>query len=109
MKRIISGLVAVMAMGSFTLAIAQDGAAIYKAKCMPCHGPEGKGSAMAPAMTGNEWLKKASDQEINDVILKGREGAAKKYKQYAIGMPAQKLSEAETKAVAAYVKGLAGK
>lgn len=109
MKRVIAGMVAALAMGSFSLALAQDGAAIYKAKCMPCHGPEGKGSAMAPAMTGNQFVKTASDQEIQDVILKGREGAAKKYKQYAIGMPAQKLNDAETKAVTAYIKGLAAK
>lgn len=109
MKRIIAGVVAALAMGSFTLALAQDGAAIYKSKCMPCHGPEGKGTAMAPAMTGNPWLKTASDQEINDVILKGREGAARKYSQYAVGMPGQKLSDAETKAVSAYIKDLAAK
>lgn len=109
MKRAIAGFVAVLALGSFSMALAQDGAAIYKAKCMPCHGPEGKGSAMAPAMTGNQFVKTASDQEIQDVILKGREGAAKKYKQFAIGMPAQKLNEAETKAVTTYIKGLAAK
>lgn len=109
MKRTIAGIFAALAMGSFTLALAQDGAAIYKAKCMACHGPEGKGTAMAPAMAGNEFLKTASDADIHDAILKGREGAAKKYKQYAIGMPAQKLSEAETKAVTAYIKGLAAK
>lgn len=109
MKRIMAGFVAVLALGAFSLAWAQDGAAIYKSKCMPCHGPEGKGSAMAPAMTGNQFVKTASDAEITDVIVKGREGAAKKYKQYAIGMPAQKLSDAETKAVVTYIKGLAGK
>lgn len=109
MKRILAGVVAVLAMGSLSMALAQDGAAIYKSKCMPCHGPEGKGTAMAPAMTGNQFIKTASDQEITDVIVKGREGAAKKYKQYAIGMPAQKLSDAETKAVLSYIKGLAAK
>lgn len=107
MKRMLAGAVAVLAMGSFTLALAQDGAAVYKAKCMPCHGPEGKGSAMAPAIVGNQYVKAATDQELTDVIVKGREGAAKKYKQYAIGMPAQKLTDEETKAVIAYMKELA--
>lgn len=107
MKRMLAGAVAVLALGSFSLALAQDGAAIYKSKCMPCHGPEGKGTAMAPAVVGNQFVKAASDQELTDIILKGREGAAKKYKQYAIGMPAQKLSDGETKSVIAYMKDLA--
>lgn len=107
MKRMLAGAAAVLALGSFTLALAQDGAAVYKSKCMPCHGPEGKGTAMAPAMVGNQFIKTASDQELTDIILKGREGAAKKYKQYAIGMPAQKLSDDETKSVIAYMKDLA--
>ena len=107
MKRMLAGAAAVLALGSFTLALAEDGAAVYKSKCMPCHGPEGKGTAMAPAMVGNQFVKAASDQELTDIILKGREGAAKKYKQYAIGMPAQKLSDDETKSVIAYMKDLA--
>ena len=106
MKRMLAGAAAVLALGSFTLALAQDGAAVYKSKCMPCHGPEGKGTAMAPAMVGNQFVKAASDQELTDIILKGREGAAKKYKQYAIGMPAQKLSDDETRSVIAYMKDL---
>jgi len=106
MKRMLAGAAAVLALGSFTLALAQDGAAVYKSKCMPCHGPEGKGTAMAPAMVGNQFIKTASDQELTDIILKGREGAAKKYKQYAIGMPAQKLSDDETRSVIAYMKDL---
>lgn len=106
MKRMLAGAVAVLALGSFSLALAQDGAAVYKSKCMPCHGPEGKGTAMAPAVVGNQFIKAASDQELTDIILKGREGAAKKYKQYAIGMPAQKLSDDETKSVIAYMKDL---
>lgn len=107
MKRMLAGAVIALAMGSFTLALAQDGAAVYKSKCMPCHGPEGKGTAMAPAIVGNQFVKAASDQELTDIILKGREGAEKKYKQYAVGMPAQKLSDAETKSVIAYMKDLA--
>lgn len=106
MKRMLAGAAAVLALGSFTLALAQDGAAVYKSKCMPCHGPEGKGTAMAPAMVGNQFIKAASDQELTDIILKGREGAAKQYKQYAIGMPAQKLSDDETRSVIAYMKDL---
>ncbi len=62
---------------------------------------------MAPAFKGNAWVKGAADAEVTDTILKGREGAAKKYKNFPMGMPKQKLSDDEVKAVVAHIKGLA--
>ena len=88
---------------------AADGAAIYKAKCAICHGAEGAGTPMGPAFTGNNFIKTSDEVVISEVIVNGREGAAKLYKQYAIGMPKQQLAEAELKAVTGYLKGLAGK
>ena len=32
---------------------------------------------MAPAFAGNEFIKTASEEQITEVILKGREGAKK--------------------------------
>ena len=109
MKRIIAGALMVLALGSMGIAEAGDGAVIYKAKCLPCHGADGKGTAMAPAFAGNEFVKASTEEQITEVILKGREGAKKAYKQFAIGMPAQKLSADEAKDVVAYLKTLAGK
>ena len=109
MKRIIAGALMVLALGSMGIAEAGDGAATYKAKCVPCHGADGKGTAMAPAFTGNEYIKTATEEQITEVILKGREGANKAYKQFAIGMPAQKLSADEAKDIVVYLKSLAGK
>lgn len=109
MKRLIAGVLTVLALGSVSVATAGDGAAVYKAKCLPCHGAEGKGTAMAPAFTGSEFIKASTDEQISEVILKGREGAKKAYKQFAIGMPAQKLSADEAKDVVAYLKTLAAK
>lgn len=110
MKKTIIGS---MALGAALLfggaAFAADGAAIYKAKCAACHGADGQGTAMAPAFKGSEYMKTAKDAEIADVITKGREGAAKKYKQFAIGMPKQSLSEDEVKAVTDYLRTLAAK
>ncbi|MBI1911019.1 MAG: cytochrome c [Deltaproteobacteria bacterium] len=88
-------------------AIAADGGAIYKQKCSPCHGADGQGTAMAPAFKGNAWVKGAAEAEISDTITKGREGAAKKYKQFAIGMPKQNIAGDDLKAVVAHLKGLA--
>lgn len=106
MKRLIAGALMVMVMGSWNMAVAADGAALYKAKCQPCHGVDGKGTAMAPAFVGSEYIKTATDAQITEVMLKGRQGAEKKYKQFAIGMPAQKLSADEAKDVVAYLKSL---
>lgn len=106
MKRMIAGTLMVLALGSWNMAMA-DGAALYKAKCQPCHGVDGKGTAMAPAFAGNEYIKTGTNEQITDVIVKGRQGAEKKYKQYAIGMPAQKLTADEAKDVVAYLKSLA--
>ncbi|MFQ5737200.1 MAG: c-type cytochrome [Thermodesulfobacteriota bacterium] len=91
-------------------AMAADGAAIFKSKCSPCHGATGQGTAMAPAFNGNEYIKSSSVDEIAHTIKTGRQGAQKHYKQFAIGMPAQKtMADADVKAVVAHLKKLAGK
>lgn len=110
MKKIIVGSLALGA--AFFLssaAFAADGAAVYKAKCAACHGADGQGTAMAPAFKGSDYVKTAKDAEISEVITKGREGAAKKYKQFALGMPKQTLAEDEVKAVTDYLRTLAAK
>lgn len=108
MRKILGLAVLALGVAAFTgTAMAADGAAIYKAKCTPCHGADGAGTAMAPAFKGNAWLKGAADADVAAVITNGREGAAKKYKQFAIGMPKQKLSDDEVKAVVGTIKGFA--
>jgi mono/diheme cytochrome c family protein len=89
--------------------MAADGEAIYKSKCIACHGADGKGTPMAPAFKGSAYIASNSDQAIAEVILKGREGAAKMYKNIPLGMQAQKLSEEDVSAVVAYLKSLAAK
>ena len=51
MKRLTMVLVA-LAMMMSTAAFAEDGAALYKAKCAGCHGAAGEGK-MGPAIKGN--------------------------------------------------------
>lgn len=81
------------------------GAAVFKMKCSPCHGVEGKGTTMAPALKGNDWVKGASNGEVADVILKGRQGKAKKYPNFFVDMPATKgLSEGEVNALVEYLR-----
>ena len=92
-------------------ALAADGAAIFKTKCAACHVAEGQGTpGMAPAFQGNEFIKKHSVAEISLVVKNGRAGAEKKYKEFAIAMPAQKtMSDDDVKAVVEHVKTLAAK
>ena len=50
MKRFMFVLVVIALMSGMALA-AEDGAAIYKAKCAMCHGPDGAGKS-GPALKG---------------------------------------------------------
>jgi len=108
MKRLIGfGLAAAVVFGGATFAAAADGGAIFKSKCSTCHGPQGQGTKMAPAFKGNAFIKNSSEADIANVIKSGRNGAEKKYKEFAIGMPKQTLNDDEVRAVVAQLKSLA--
>ncbi len=89
-------------------ALAADGAEIYTKLCAACHGLKGEGMAMmSPPIKGSEFILKGKEAEISDVILKGRAGDAKKYKDIPIPMLPQKLNDEEVAAVIAHMKELA--
>lgn len=75
---------------------ADEGAALYKAKCAGCHGPAGEGK-MGPALKGT----KLSEQELVDVLAKGAETKKPPHKKGISG-----LTQQQAKAVATYVKSL---
>ena len=107
MKRMFAVGVFALAVAFSGSAIAADGAAIFKTKCVACHGADGKGTPMGPAQAGNDFIKNSKEADIAAVIKNGREGAAKKYKQFAMAMPKQTtLSDDDVKAVIAYLKSL---
>ncbi len=87
-------------------AIAADGKKIYQSKCMACHGANGAGTPMAPALKGNDFVKNSSVDELKNLLANGREGAAKKYPKFPIGMPKSGLNDADAEAVISYIKGL---
>jgi cbb3-type cytochrome c oxidase subunit III len=112
MRKIIVGLTVVLAfvfVFAFTgTSMATDGAAIFNSKCKMCHGTGGKGTAMAPKLAGNEFVK-GDRALVVATVANGRKGDQKKYTgKFNMPMPVwgTKLSEAEIGAVVDYVRGL---
>ncbi|MGB7267191.1 MAG: cytochrome c [Terracidiphilus sp.] len=84
-----------------TMCFAEDGAAIYKAKCAMCHGPSGTPSAGMAKMLG---IKPVSDPAMKAVTEAQVETTVKDGK--AKMKPVAGLTDAQVKAVAAYFKTL---
>jgi len=87
--------VALLAMIS-GVAVAEDGAALYKSKCAMCHGAAGEGK-VGPALKGT----KLTDAQVADLLTKGEAG-----KKAPHGKAVAGLTEEQAKAVATFVKGL---
>jgi len=77
----IAALVLTIAVALFVLipnlSWAEDGAAIYKAKCAACHGADGAGkpAAKIPSLVSDD-AKKLSDADLTDFVANG--GPSKK-------------------------------
>jgi len=95
MKRFITALAVFAFMTGMAFA-AEDGAAIFKAKCAMCHGAAGEGKT-GPALKGTSL----SAAEIQDALLKGAPGKKAPHGKAMPGLTADQAS-----AVAAYVKSL---
>jgi mono/diheme cytochrome c family protein len=94
----------ILLLTAFT-AVAEDGAAIYKAKCASCHGADGTGqTAMGKSMKlrdlGSAEVQKQSDADLYKVTADGK-GKMPAYKA--------KLSDAEIKALVAHMRTFAKK
>jgi len=72
---------------------AEDGAAIYKAKCAMCHGPDGAGK-IGPALKGTKV-------DVADFVMNGAAGKKAPHTKGVSGVSAD-----QAKAVAEYVKSL---
>ena len=98
MKPILIGLLFALGL------VAADGDAVFKARCTPCHGSDGKGNAAigTPDFTNSKTLSNLSDADVIETISNGRKGTI---------MPAWKgkLSDEEIAAVGAYVRSLGRK
>ncbi|HEU5403809.1 MAG TPA: cytochrome c [Terriglobales bacterium] len=94
MKRFVMA-VALLAMIS-GVAVAEDGAAVFKTKCAMCHGAAGEGK-IGPKLQGIGL----TDAQIVDLLTKGEAG-----KKAPHSKPVNGLSADQAKAVAEFVKGL---
>ncbi len=75
-----------------------EGAKLFAANCVACHGLDGEGSAAAPALRGNLFVKLSSPEKIKETIRNGRLDR---------GMPSwQNFTEEQLASIAAYVKSL---
>jgi mono/diheme cytochrome c family protein len=84
--------------------LVRTGGPLYRRHCQRCHGADGKGdqeqinSDNCPDFSSLAWQEQRSDARLRASILKGTEG----------GMPAfRRLSEAETRALVAYIRSFA--
>jgi mono/diheme cytochrome c family protein len=76
---------------------AEDGAALYKAKCTACHGPDGAGkpAAKIPSLVSDD-AKKKSDADLTGVVNTNPKHAA----------VAKTLNEDQVKAIIGFVRDL---
>lgn len=95
MKRFITGI-AVFALMSGMAFAAEDGAAIFKAKCAMCHGAAGEGKS-GPALKGSSL----TTAQIADVLTNGAPGKKAPHGKALSGLTADQVT-----AVAAFVKSL---
>jgi len=79
---------------------ADDGAAIYKAKCAACHGADlaGKPAAKIPSLVSDD-CKKASDADLTDMIANGG-----KDKKASHAFAAKGVTPDQVKMVVSYIR-----
>jgi cytochrome c6 len=101
----VTTIVLILIVAIAPIALAADGAAIYKAKCTACHGADGKGqTTMGKKMNlrdlGSPEVQKQTDKELYDWTAIGK-GKMPAYKD--------KLSDEEIKALVAHMRAFAKK
>lgn len=100
--KIMSGIVLLFLLNAATPVSAEDGAALFRAKCAMCHGPDGAGAtAMGKKLglkpLGSSEVQKKTDAELTAVITSG------KGKMPAFG---EKLTADQVKALVAHIRTL---
>jgi mono/diheme cytochrome c family protein len=105
MRRIILPAVIALGVGFSGAALAADGEKFFKEVCGVCHGQKGQGSPLAPALKGNEFLEKASVDDLKKLIRGGRKMKDKKYPRFPIEMPEHpQFTDEDIEAIIEYAK-----
>ena len=86
------------------MCFAQEGTAVYKAKCAMCHGPEGIPS---PALAKSMDIKPVTDPAIRALTVAQIEAAVRNGKGKM--KPVAGLSDAQVSAVSEYFKSLSNR
>jgi alcohol dehydrogenase (cytochrome c) len=73
-----------------------SGRRIFESQCSRCHGPQGGGGELGPAITGT--VASRSDQELSTIIISGRPGR---------GMPAFEMESGEVNNLLTFLHTLA--
>ncbi len=94
MKRFVAAVALLLA----TAAHAEDGAALFQAKCKMCHGADGKGSAVGKSMGAKDLTALTITAADAARVVENGKGKMMPFKG--------KLSGAEIEAVAAFAAGL---
>jgi mono/diheme cytochrome c family protein len=101
-------LFATVTLTSASLGLAADAAGTWNSQCASCHGKDGSGSTMMGKKLGVKDYRDAkvqsafSDAEMTKAIKEGvKEGGKEKMKAFG-----GKLSDADVKALVAYIRGL---
>jgi putative heme-binding domain-containing protein len=99
--RVFTGLLfagALLAQHTYTAADIETGGRLYRANCTVCHGPDGDFVAGVD-LGRNKFRRASSDEEIEQIILKGIPGT---------GMPSHStLQETQAENIVAYLRSLA--
>lgn len=109
----LTSIIAASSLSVFTLSLplkaeasglGELGEILYMTKCASCHGREGEGSSLGPSFFENEFVTFDNMDAVQDVILSGRLGKDRKYKDINIDMPPNSLLTAtELHEVTSYI------
>jgi mono/diheme cytochrome c family protein len=89
-----------------TIQMATQGQQLFNSVCVACHGPGGEGTQLAPSLRDEDWIHITG--EIDEITNLVRTGVPDP-EEYPIPMPplgGGAFTEAELRAVAAYVYAL---
>ena len=81
---------------------AAEGAVLFQSNCAACHGEDARGveGSGAPNLTDADWVYGGDAARLRQTLIAGRQGQMPSWQSL--------LTEAEIRAMALYVEGVAG-